>query len=83
MLVSNLHIHVHDDCFQKLTDDSHVIAIELPGHGNTAAPEEGEDISFSAHVEIINKVCKFCISYTYKRCTNDRLYYETSALYML
>ncbi|KAL5015170.1 hypothetical protein ScPMuIL_009440 [Solemya velum] len=40
---------------RKLTDDSHVIAIELPGHGNTAAPEEGEDISFSAYVEIINK----------------------------
>ena len=42
--------------FQYLPKDIHIVAIDLPGHGDTYVPEAGEDISFEMFVSSIKEV---------------------------
>jgi len=43
------YIHV----YQKLSTDCHVIAVDLPGHGDSDTPGEEDDIS---HTHTVNKM---------------------------
>ena len=43
---------------QRLPGDIHMIALDLPGHGESSRPEEESDMSFDRAVDFVNEVSK-------------------------
>jgi len=42
--------------FQNLSSDYHVIAVDLPGHGDSDIPTEDEDVSFEGQINRLHQV---------------------------
>ena len=42
---------------QKLPSDLHVIALDLPGHGDSEEPPQNEDLSLTGLVDRVHQVC--------------------------
>lgn len=41
---------------QKLPNDLHVVAMDLPGHGDSDVPPDEEDLSFYSQIKRIKQV---------------------------
>ncbi|GFO06718.1 monoacylglycerol lipase abhd6-like [Plakobranchus ocellatus] len=42
-------------CFNRLPADIHMIAVDLPGHGDSSRPDEDGDLSFDRAAELVNE----------------------------